>query len=255
MDAIDDLLAVGRIAWEPRMHRAVGESFGPRAVPAHTHDACLAGVALLKPFAETERDPLAVGRPARSESSGHPARDLGAVQASAVDLEDPLSVRPIRIHDRDRGVLGFLGDNQFAVPRQHGEHVRVAVVPIGIPAVELLVLGPGFEVDLFVDHRLTVRRPGRRAQHGFETGPPGRGIKPFVRTTLAVIGDVRRAQELREHFQAWTRGVFDPFAGCDVDRDDLRSNRRHQIWPACAPGLLRGHFIEDHPRAVGRPLG
>ena len=59
-DAIDDLLAVRRITWEPRMHRAIGEGFRPRAVPAHTHDPCLARVAFLKPFAETKRDPLTV---------------------------------------------------------------------------------------------------------------------------------------------------------------------------------------------------
>ena len=130
-----------------------------------------------------------------------PALNHRGVEAGGVGIEDAPPVGPVRVHDHDRGVLGLLGEDQLAVPRQRGEHVGVAVLPLRIPAVERLVLGPRLEVVLLVDHGLAVRRPDRRAQRGLKAGPARRVVEPFVRTALAVIGDFGRAQELREHLQ------------------------------------------------------
>ena len=116
------------------MHRSVGEGFESRAVPAHPHDPRLAGAALLEPFAEAERDPLAVGRDGRVEGSGRAARHLSGIQAGICGLEDARPIGSIRIHDGDRRIQTLLGNDQLAVRGQRGEHVGVPVRPFRIPA-------------------------------------------------------------------------------------------------------------------------
>src|SRR5262249_32680001 len=115
-DAIDDLLAVRRVARKTRMHGAVGERFEVGAVAAHPHDRRLAMTTLLEPDAEAEPNPLASRRPSRCEGSGEPGVCESRIQAGVCRLEDALPVRSIRIHDGEGGIEILLGDDELAVP-------------------------------------------------------------------------------------------------------------------------------------------
>src|SRR5215510_13588857 len=112
-------------------------------------------------------------------------------------IVDDAATRAVRLRDHDRGVaLLLFGVGDRPVQCQCRENVRVAIVPILIPAVKRFILGARIEAMLFVDQRLAVGRPCGGAYRLFKAWS-GRGVKnALLGSALAQIADLARAEEL-----------------------------------------------------------